>query len=385
MADINLLRPKTKKLCELFIEACRKAGINLVITQTLRSMYEQDAYYSQGRELLSTVNAKRKKANLQPITEKENKSIITKAIAGSSPHNYGLAWDIACIVNGKVDYNNLELYKTCGSIAKPINFEGYTIEWGGDFKSIKDYPHFQLKNWKKYKERRRKMARKKVEEVVEGEKELELKVEEVIEEEKIDQKDCTLEDILEIKNSKSTLENEVKSHEMRIKNIGNELKVLNKDIENLEKVNFTKELSEDETKKLETKKLEVVELNRQLKVKIDKIEECKKEIKEYEIVLKEFAIAQYRKIVEKEIKLQDDRYGHIFEIKKAIDKIVQYEAELLEEEKHIIDLKLTLSNTVQIPNNIELPTKLVPMQAGQRKEIISKVKDLSLYLSKKVK
>ena len=229
------------------------------------------------------------------------------------------------------------------------------------------------------------MARKKVEEVIEEEKELELKVEEVIEEEKINQEDCTLEDILEIKNKKSTLENEVKSHEMRIKNIGNELKVLNKDIENLEKVNFTKELSEDETKKLETKKLEVVELNRQLKVKIDKIEECKKEIKEYEIVLKEFAITQYRKIVEKEIKLQDDRYGHIFEIKKAIDKIVQYEAELLEEEKHIIDLKLTLSNTVQIPNNIELPTKLVPMQAGQRKEIISKVKDLSLYLSKKVK
>ena len=146
------------------------------------------------------------------------------------------------------------------------------------------------------------MARKKVEEVVEEEKELELKVEEVVEEENINQEDCTLEDILEIKNSKSTLENEVKSHEMRIKNIGNELKVLNKDIENLEKVNFTKELSEDETKKLETKKLEVVELNRQLKVKIDKIEECKKEIKEYEIVLKEFAIAQYRKIVEKEIK-----------------------------------------------------------------------------------
>ena len=151
MADINLLRPKTKKLCELFIEACRKAGINLVITQTLRSMYEQDAYYSQGRELLSTVNAKRKKADLQPITEKENKSIITKAVAGSSPHNYGLAWDIACIVNGKVDYNNLELYKKCGSIAKTINFEGYTIEWGGDFCKFKDYPHFQLKNWKNYK------------------------------------------------------------------------------------------------------------------------------------------------------------------------------------------------------------------------------------------
>ena len=229
------------------------------------------------------------------------------------------------------------------------------------------------------------MARKKVEEVIEEEKELELKVEEVIEEEKIDHKDCTLEDILEIKDKKSTLENEIKSHELRIKNIGNELKILNKDIENLEKVNFTKELSEDETKKLETKKLEVVELNRQLKVKIEKIEESKKVIQEYEDILKEFAIAQYRKIVEKEIKLQDDRYEHIFEIKKSIDKIIQHESDLLDEEKHIIELKQTLSSIVQIPNNIELPVKPVPMQAGQRKEIISKVKDLNLYLSKKVK
>ena len=242
------------------------------------------------------------------------------------------------------------------------------------------------------------MARKKVEEVIEEEKELELKVEEVIEEEKIevietekveeekiDHKDCTLEDILEIKDKKSTLENEIKSHELRIKNIGNELKVLNKDIENLEKVNFTKELSEDETKKLEIKKLEVAELNRQLKVKIEKIEDSKKSIQEYENVLKEFAITQYRRIVEKEIKLQDDRYEHIFEIKKSIDKIIKHESDLLDEEKHIIELKQTLSSIVQIPNNIELPIKPVPMQAGQRKEIISKVKDLNLYLSKKVK
>lgn len=229
------------------------------------------------------------------------------------------------------------------------------------------------------------MARKKVEEVIEEEKELELKVEEVIEEEKINQEDCTLEDILEIKDKKSTLENEIKSHELRIKNIGNELKVLNKDIENLEKVNFTKELSEEETKKLETKKLEVVELNRQLKVKIDKIEECKKEVEEYDSVLKEFAITQYRKIVEKEIKLQDDRYEHIFEIKKSVDKIIQHEKDLIDEEKHIIELKQTLLNIVQIPDNIEIPIKSAPMQAGQRKEIVSKVRDLSLYLSKKVK
>ena len=151
MAHLDDLRPKTKKLCELWIEECRKAGINLVITQTLRSMELQDAYYSQGRESLSIVNEKRKKVNLPPITEKENKSIITKANAGSSPHNYGLAWDFAPIVNGKINWDNLDLFRKCGEISKKISFDGYTLEWGGDFKTIKDFPHIQLKNWKQYK------------------------------------------------------------------------------------------------------------------------------------------------------------------------------------------------------------------------------------------
>lgn len=150
MADINLLRPKTKKLCELWIEECRKAGINLIISQTLRSMEIQDAYYAQGRENLESVNAKRKKAKLAPIKTIENK-IVTNAKPGASPHNYGLAWDFVPIVNGKPDWNNLALFKKCGEIAKKLNFEGYTLEWGGDFKTIKDYPHIQLKNWKNYK------------------------------------------------------------------------------------------------------------------------------------------------------------------------------------------------------------------------------------------
>ena len=150
MAHLDDLRPKTKKLCELWIEECRKNGINLVVTQTFRSPELQEAYYSQGRESLEIVNLKRKKVGLDKITEKENK-IVTKAAPWTSPHNYGLAWDFAPIVNGKIDWNNLELFRKCGEIAKKLNFEGYTLEWGGDFKTIKDFPHIQLKNWKNYK------------------------------------------------------------------------------------------------------------------------------------------------------------------------------------------------------------------------------------------
>ena len=77
MAHLDDLRPKTKKLCEMWIEECRRQGINLVVTQTFRSPQLQEAYYSQGREQLSQVNARRKKVGLSEIKEHENK-IVTK-------------------------------------------------------------------------------------------------------------------------------------------------------------------------------------------------------------------------------------------------------------------------------------------------------------------
>ena len=151
MADINLLRPKTKKLCELFIEACRKAGITVSITQTHRDSVLQHAYFSQGREPLAVVTANRKKAGLGPITAAENKSTVTKADSGQSPHEFDLAFDFVPIVNGKAEWNDLTLFDRCGAIAKTLNVDGYTLEWGGDFPKFKDRPHIQMKNWKNYK------------------------------------------------------------------------------------------------------------------------------------------------------------------------------------------------------------------------------------------
>ena len=149
MAHLDDLRPKTKKLCELWIEECRKNGINLVVTQTFRSPELQEAYYSQGRELLEIVNLKRKKVGLDKITEKENK-IVTKAAPGKSPHNWKMAWDFVPLVDGKPAWNRLDLFDKAGAIARKMNYQGYSLEWGGDFKTIKDKPHIQLKNWKNY-------------------------------------------------------------------------------------------------------------------------------------------------------------------------------------------------------------------------------------------
>lgn len=97
------------------------------IAQGLRTFPEQDDLYAQGRT-------------------KPGK-IVTNAPAGSSYHNYGLAVDIVLIINGK---------EASWDIAKDYNgdgladwmqvvdiFEKKGFYWGGDFKSIKDYPHFE--------------------------------------------------------------------------------------------------------------------------------------------------------------------------------------------------------------------------------------------------
>ena len=149
MDNIEELRPKTKALCKLLIEKCKEQGIDIIITQTLRSIELQNAYYSQGRESLANVNSKRKAVGLEPIKESENK-IITKAKGGTSPHNYGLAFDVCPVKNGVAQWNDLNTFKKIGKISESINVEGYTLEWGGTFKTILDLPHYQMKNWNNF-------------------------------------------------------------------------------------------------------------------------------------------------------------------------------------------------------------------------------------------
>jgi hypothetical protein len=93
-----------------------ECGISLRVTQALRTKEEQDELYAQGR------------------TKPGGK--VTNAKGGYSYHNYGLAFDICEIKDGKAiwDIN----YELIVPYAKELGFE-----WGGDFKSFKDKPHFQ--------------------------------------------------------------------------------------------------------------------------------------------------------------------------------------------------------------------------------------------------
>ena len=67
----------------------------------------------------------------------------------NSRHLTGHAVDVAALVNGKVRWDWPLYYSIAGAVKTAAKKLNVPIEWGGDWKSFKDGPHFQLP-WKQY-------------------------------------------------------------------------------------------------------------------------------------------------------------------------------------------------------------------------------------------
>lgn len=113
------LNPKVAAMCSEFINRCKAAGIDVLITSTYRDAESQNALYAQGR----TMPGKK----------------VTNAKAGQSFHNWKVAFDFVPILNGKAMWNDDALFEKCGVIA-----EGVGLEWAGRWKTFKEYPHCQF-------------------------------------------------------------------------------------------------------------------------------------------------------------------------------------------------------------------------------------------------
>lgn len=123
------LHPVVLAAATALIERCYAQGVNIVITQGLRTIAEQDALYAQGR------------------TKPGN--IVTNAKGGTSYHNFGLAIDFALLIPDgfSVSWNTTsdgdgDGTKDWSEVVQEAKALGF--EWGGDFVSIKDAPHFQM-------------------------------------------------------------------------------------------------------------------------------------------------------------------------------------------------------------------------------------------------
>ena len=116
---IKKLHPLVKAtFIQFIISAEQELGKQLRITSGLRTIKEQNKLYAKGR------------------TRPGN--IVTNAKGGKSYHNFGLAVDIVEIKNGKALWTNPDWSKIA-DLGKSLG-----LEWGGDWVSIKDKPHFQL-------------------------------------------------------------------------------------------------------------------------------------------------------------------------------------------------------------------------------------------------
>lgn len=96
------------------------------ITSGVRTLEEQQALYAQGRTTSGVVCT-----NCDGVNNK-------------SKHQEGKAVDIALIVNGKTNWDE-KYYKEMLSYDEVKELlEFYEVINGGSFKSIKDYPHFEI-------------------------------------------------------------------------------------------------------------------------------------------------------------------------------------------------------------------------------------------------
>ena len=124
MRRIEALHPKLIDLLYALKDGCEKEGLIIGIGECVRTAAEQDALFAAGRTAPGRI-----------VT-------YAKGETYSSMHQWGVAFDFFRR-DGKGLYENGDgFFGKVGKIGKSLG-----LEWGGDWKSIKDLPHFQLPDW----------------------------------------------------------------------------------------------------------------------------------------------------------------------------------------------------------------------------------------------
>jgi peptidoglycan L-alanyl-D-glutamate endopeptidase CwlK len=120
-AALATLHPKAREKARAFmaraVPAMEEHGLVVKIIGGTRTYAEQNALYSQGRT--------------------KPGAVVTRAPAGFSLHNFGVAFDVG-LFRGPAYLDEDPHYAELGRIG-----QGVGLEWGGSWK-FSDEPHFQV-------------------------------------------------------------------------------------------------------------------------------------------------------------------------------------------------------------------------------------------------
>jgi peptidoglycan LD-endopeptidase CwlK len=128
--SLDDLDPRFRALVDPWLADCAAAGIDLLVTCTLRTNEDQAVIYAQGRTTPG--------------------SIVTNAKAGQSAHNpnaagKALALDVVPLVHGKPDWTGTSpLWDEVANLAQARG-----LDWlGAPGSPFKELCHFQMKDWR---------------------------------------------------------------------------------------------------------------------------------------------------------------------------------------------------------------------------------------------
>ena len=116
---IATLLPEVQPYARALVTKAGADGITIKVISGLRTYDEQNDLYAQGRT--------------------KPGRIVTNARGGFSNHNFGIAFDVG-VFEGSQYLDESPKYKAVGVLGMDLG-----LEWGGNWKTIQDEPHFQLR------------------------------------------------------------------------------------------------------------------------------------------------------------------------------------------------------------------------------------------------
>lgn len=130
------VHPSLQKVVNRAIALTR---VDFMVGQGLRTRDEQARLYGQGRN-----SAQMKAAGLPVHYAKPGMPQVTWTM--NSNHMSGRAVDLWAWVNGAISWDTNKGYyeEIARAMKEAAMIECVPIEWGGDWKTKKDYPHFEL-------------------------------------------------------------------------------------------------------------------------------------------------------------------------------------------------------------------------------------------------